>query len=656
MTRHRIAAITMAPLLLWCAAEAQAGDGGDTCQEAEVAVWGTNPFNTSNATTSDYPDPDESLCSGTFLDWDGSADRWFIFVPNVNLIDLDTCLSGSYDTSLAVYEGDDCDNLVLIACNGDSNELTGCQTYSSYIGDLDVTPGQSYYIRLGGWQGATGSGELHIFPAAGTIPGACCDDAGQCSQGTLADCQAIDGIFAGPDSICADVDCMSYTGACCVNGTCHQVVQSACNDMSGKYGGNGSSCSATDCDDFLGACCAFDNCFMASTVECDLFDGFFHGYGVQCTDPDVECGPDRGACCVDLVCEDDVTEVSCNQDDGQWYGANTTCDDVVCDDGPTDDPGDTCETAFAAAIGSNPFNTNNATQSTFPPPSEGGCSGTYLDWDDSPDVWFKWVSPTYGLLSLDTCQSGSYDTSLAVYQGPDCDNLVQIGCNGDGNGLSGCQAYYSYVEDLDVSYGETYWFRLGGWLGASGSGVLHVNLENTGEDMGACCIDDACTEVTGNACGAAGGLFFVGTSCGQLDCANPTDAGACCIVGDCFYMNGADCTLFGGTFFTVGTSCGDIDCDDPIGACCNGSDCYPGTPNSCTVSGGEWQGEGVLCADIVCGCPGDVTGDDVVTADDVLAIIGHWGETGHGPFDLNGDGEVAVEDLLIVIAWFGQCP
>ncbi|MCH2137686.1 MAG: dockerin type I domain-containing protein [Phycisphaerales bacterium] len=644
---------------LLCSSTALAGQGGDTCEEAQSAVWGQNAFDTSNATQSSYPAPDEDACPDPFLDWMDSPDRWFVFVPDVDQINLDTCDSSSYDTSLVVYEGNDCTSLSQIACSGDGAGLDGCQTYYSYIENLDVTPGQTYYIRLGGWQGASGSGTLTITPGAGTIPGACCDDDGLCSQGTLADCLDSGGIFAGADTICADVDCMQYTGACCIGSTCHQISEQACTNQAGLYAGDGSLCSDFDCSDFLGACCVFEDCFVGSEADCDALGGFFYGYGVQCDDPDAEdCGPDYGACCVDDECLEDRTETQCAQDDGDWQGADSTCADVDCDDGGggSDDPGDTCESAFEAVIGNNPFNTSSASVSGYPAPSEAQCSGTYLDWGESKDVWFKWESFGFGIITLDTCQAGSYDTSLAVYQGDDCGQLTQIACNGDGSGMDGCQAYYSFIDDIQVTYGETYWFRLGGWNAASGSGTLHVAFEDTGNLPGACCTSDTeCIETVGNACAVVGGVFFPGAECGQIDCANPQDTGACCLVDDCNYLSGPDCDAFGGTFFGIGVGCTNIDCNDPVGACCMDDLCLLGTEASCAADGGEWQGDDSACADVMCGCPGDVTGDGEATADDVLAIIAHWGEIGHNQWDLNGDGEIAVEDLLIVIAWFGVC-
>ena len=51
-------------------------------------------------------------------------------------------------------------------------------------------------------------------------------------------------------------------------------------------------------------------------------------------------------------------------------------------------------------------------------------------------------------------------------------------------------------------------------------------------------------------------------------------------------------------------------------------------------------------------CPGDFNGDQVVSIDDMLIVIGNFGGTGQG--DGNDDGIVNIEDLLIVLDAFGQ--
>ena len=58
---------------------------------------------------------------------------------------------------MALYENS-CDNQV--ACNGDADG-SGCQAYHSAF-NYTVSAGSTYYIRIGGWQGATGEGTLTI--------------------------------------------------------------------------------------------------------------------------------------------------------------------------------------------------------------------------------------------------------------------------------------------------------------------------------------------------------------------------------------------------------------------------------------------------------------------------------------------------------------
>jgi hypothetical protein len=131
---------------------------GDECSSAFIASVGANPFETNTATPS-TPEPDETMCPSTYLDWSGSQDVWFVYMPSTDgNAHFTTCDSGSYDTSMVIYH-DTCDNQV--ACNGDASGESGCQAYYSEI-DITVTAGDTYYIRIGGYQGSTGSGTLSI--------------------------------------------------------------------------------------------------------------------------------------------------------------------------------------------------------------------------------------------------------------------------------------------------------------------------------------------------------------------------------------------------------------------------------------------------------------------------------------------------------------
>ena len=147
-------------------------------------------------------------------------------------------------------------------------------------------------------------------------------------------------------------------------------------------------------------------------------------------------------------------------------------------------PGDECKNPLIALIGSNDFDTTNAT-SSYPVPTEEQCVETYLGWGESnPDVWFAFTPFTSGDYTFTTCDSNSFDTSMVLYE-ESCDN--QVACNGDGSGQSGCQSYYSSIV-YTLEKGKEYFVRIGGYYGVYGPGTLKIYKYAT-EDEGACCYD-----------------------------------------------------------------------------------------------------------------------------------------------------------------------
>lgn len=147
-----------------------------------------------------------------------------------------------------------------------------------------------------------------------------------------------------------------------------------------------------------------------------------------------------------------------------YMGDNSTCETTNCPG-----QGDECKIAITASLGTNSYETNTATPSS-PEPDESQCEGTYLDWDNSSDIWFEWQAEYTGNAYFTTCESSSFDTSMVLYEG-DCGN--QVTCNGDGQGGNDCQSYYSSFE-YNVTEGETYYIRIGGWQGTTGSGILTI--------------------------------------------------------------------------------------------------------------------------------------------------------------------------------------
>jgi len=155
---------------LTCAVRAIGPQGnGDQCSDAVTAtISGPNYFDTTSATPGTEPEPDESMCSGTFLNWNSSPDIWFVFTPSTTTTyTFSTCNLDGYDTSMVLYEGS-CSGLVQIACNGDAaNPTNDCQSYYSEF-ESELIAGTEYLVRIGGYDGLVGFGELTITSSGGS--------------------------------------------------------------------------------------------------------------------------------------------------------------------------------------------------------------------------------------------------------------------------------------------------------------------------------------------------------------------------------------------------------------------------------------------------------------------------------------------------------
>ena len=91
--------------------------------------------------------------------------------------------------------------------------------------------------------------------------------------------------------------------------------------------------------------------------------------------------------------------------------------------------------------------------------------------DGSKSVWWGWLAPATGRLTVDTIGS-DFDTVLGVYTGTrgQFSSLRLLAENNDTNGQRQSRV------DLDVTAGTPYWFRVAGYDGDSGSIVLNWNL------------------------------------------------------------------------------------------------------------------------------------------------------------------------------------
>jgi len=121
--------------------------------------------------------------------------------------------------------------------------------------------------------------------------------------------------------------------------------------------------------------------------------------------------------------------------------------------------GDDCSGALSIANGtSGPY--TNAGSTTSAPAWPCGAGGN--------DVWFSYLALGTGPLTVDTC-GASYDSTIEVFDGTGgCGALTSLVCNDDSCGLQ------SSVNVASVTVGTTYFIRVGGFGGGTGSFPLNV--------------------------------------------------------------------------------------------------------------------------------------------------------------------------------------
>lgn len=137
-------------------------EGGETIDTA-VPIPGL-PFTDTGTTCDNVNDYDEA-CTYT---GSTSPDVVYSYSPAADgLISIDLCLS-SYDTKVYVYENAHTPGAPY-ACNDDYYTGAPCFAFSSFIGALPVTGGNTYYIVVDGYglfvgvQGFDGTGSQHDY-------------------------------------------------------------------------------------------------------------------------------------------------------------------------------------------------------------------------------------------------------------------------------------------------------------------------------------------------------------------------------------------------------------------------------------------------------------------------------------------------------------
>lgn len=222
----------------------------DSCNAPRSVGRGTISFDTTGATTdgSLEPTPECALSGYSQL----GADIWYCFnSPCTDNVIVSLCGS-SYDTKLAVYQGCGCPSELSIACSDDDCG-PGVRSRVSF----PAVTGESYMIRVGGYQDDQGTGTMSIYCEGDPDIGAnaCGVDSGECfeNNGTpgcvdetccTATCEV--------DPFCCDTEWDSVCAEKAEEVMCRDTPPAACGSGAGDctaVGGNGSA----GCEDEV--CC-----------------------------------------------------------------------------------------------------------------------------------------------------------------------------------------------------------------------------------------------------------------------------------------------------------------------------------------------------------------------------------------------------------------
>ena len=129
----------------------------DDCIDSAPIFEGITPFNNENTTTDGPSHP------GTACDQNGSStvsnDIWYDYTSTCDGdLTISTCGDADFDTRIAVYDGCSCPPSTLAACNDDAS---GCSAGTSEV-VISATAGTCYKIRVGGFLGASGTGNITV--------------------------------------------------------------------------------------------------------------------------------------------------------------------------------------------------------------------------------------------------------------------------------------------------------------------------------------------------------------------------------------------------------------------------------------------------------------------------------------------------------------
>jgi len=393
------------------------GPVNDNCAAATVISSPSTPFDNTGATTDG---PDEPASCNFFGDTQIASDIWYRYTAPCSGDYTFSLCGSSYDTEIALYP-DSCPTSggSVIACNDD---FCGVQ---SELG-IALAAGSTYLIRIGGYQGAQGTGTINITAPMCAVPGETCAAAVNLPAYGSFPYSNADAATNGPNDVCASFGAdiwFSYTACASGMHTLDTCTNNAYDSVLVVYTGGCNSLTQVACNDDGG--CGVNGLGSALSWDASAGTTYFFRVGGY---------------------------------NGETGHAELTLAGPSC--GPVAPPNDNCQGRAGIALGQTPFTTIAATTDG---PSHAGCETAFND------VWFNYPSMCNGALTVDTCTSTGYDSVIAVYAYngtcADISDSTLVACNDDACGLQSSVTFAAHS-------GQNYAVRIGGYQGATGTGTL----------------------------------------------------------------------------------------------------------------------------------------------------------------------------------------
>ncbi len=144
---------------------------------------------------------------------------WHTFTPaSSGMFDIDTC-GTSFDTVVVAFAGPDCSSLTEIGCDDDSTSGTrppcSPNELASRIENLPLVGGQTYWIRVGGFNTSTHYGPYKVLVSRVAALGPCC--IGSCC--TVTNQSNCPGTWLGPGGTCNPNPCPRPSNDRCADAT-----------------------------------------------------------------------------------------------------------------------------------------------------------------------------------------------------------------------------------------------------------------------------------------------------------------------------------------------------------------------------------------------------------------------------------------------------